>query len=210
MREAAEAGADSLLIADVPSLEAEPFVREMDQAGHRAGVDRRRRTRRTRPSSASQAFQKPTLIASAEPASPALTQAGSSIAGLVDRLQRAGAPPPVFGFGISTPEHVRAALAAGAKGVICGSAIVELAARGGDVVNFVRSLKASQRRERLGAAMIESPRQGDVSMAARPIWRGQIGWRLVSIPVELYPGDQERRPDPVPPGPRAVGQAHQI
>jgi tryptophan synthase alpha chain len=33
MREAAEAGADSLLIADVPSLEAEPFVREADQAG---------------------------------------------------------------------------------------------------------------------------------------------------------------------------------
>ena len=33
MRNAAEAGADSLLIADVPALEAEPFVREMDQAG---------------------------------------------------------------------------------------------------------------------------------------------------------------------------------
>ena len=33
MREAAEAGADSLLIADVPSIEAEPFAREMEQAG---------------------------------------------------------------------------------------------------------------------------------------------------------------------------------
>ena len=33
MRDAAEAGADSLLIADVPALEAEPFVREMEQAG---------------------------------------------------------------------------------------------------------------------------------------------------------------------------------
>ena len=33
MRDAAEAGADSLLIADVPSLEAEPLAREMEQAG---------------------------------------------------------------------------------------------------------------------------------------------------------------------------------
>src|SRR5690348_9063990 len=33
MREAAEAGADSLLIADVPALEAEPFVHDMEQAG---------------------------------------------------------------------------------------------------------------------------------------------------------------------------------
>jgi tryptophan synthase alpha chain len=33
MRDAAEAGADSLLIADVPQLEAEPFAREMAQAG---------------------------------------------------------------------------------------------------------------------------------------------------------------------------------
>src|SRR5439155_2938622 len=33
MRDAAEAGADSLLIADVPALEAEPFAREMIQSG---------------------------------------------------------------------------------------------------------------------------------------------------------------------------------
>src|SRR5439155_24629454 len=33
MHEAAEAGADSLLIADVPALEAERFTREMEQAG---------------------------------------------------------------------------------------------------------------------------------------------------------------------------------
>ena len=33
MREAAQAGADSLLIADVPALEAEPFALEMTRAG---------------------------------------------------------------------------------------------------------------------------------------------------------------------------------
>jgi len=142
MRDAAEAGADSLLIADVPALEAEPFVREMDQAGI-----------------------EPVLIAAANTPDPTLeriaklskaytycvsragitgTHAGGQFdSGLIERLRSAGAPPPVFGFGISAPEHVRAALATGARGVVCGSAIVDLAQRGGDVAQFVRSLKGS-------------------------------------------------------------------
>jgi tryptophan synthase alpha chain len=146
IREAAEAGADSLLIADVASLEAERFSRDM----HQAGIE-------------------PVLIAAANTPEATLkriaglskaytycvsrvgitgTHAGGEFeAGLIDRVTRAGAPPPVFGFGISKPEHVRAALDAGAKGVICGSAIVELAARGGDVAAFVRTLKAATRNE---------------------------------------------------------------
>jgi tryptophan synthase alpha chain len=151
MRDAADAGADSLLVADVPALEAERFAREMDQAG--IG---------------------PVLIAAANTPEATLqriaglskgytycvsragitgTHAGGRFdASLVDRLDAAGAPPPIFGFGISTPEHVRAALAAGAKGVICGSAIVDLAAHGGDVAAFVRALKNATR-ERVGYAM---------------------------------------------------------
>ena len=71
---------------------------------------------------------------------------------LIARLEAANSPPPVFGFGISTPEHVRAAMSAGAKGVICGSAIVEKVSLGEDVTELVRSLKAATR-ERLGPAM---------------------------------------------------------
>jgi tryptophan synthase alpha chain len=146
IREAAEAGADSLLIADVPALEAERFPRDMQQAGI-----------------------EPVLIAAANTPDATLqriaglskaytycvsrvgitgTHAGGEFdARLIERVTRAGAPPPVFGFGISRPEHVRAALDAGAKGVICGSAIVDLAARGGDVAAFVRTLKAATRNE---------------------------------------------------------------
>jgi tryptophan synthase alpha chain len=76
------------------------------------------------------------------------THAGGEFdAELIDRLEQAGAPPPVFGFGISRPEHVRAALSAGAKGVICGSAIVDLVSRRGDVSGFVQSLKAVTRND---------------------------------------------------------------
>ncbi|WP_341631729.1 tryptophan synthase subunit alpha [Sphingomonas agri] len=151
MSDAAEAGADSLLIADVPSLEAEPFVREMIQAGI-----------------------EPVLIAAANSPPPSLeriaslskaytycvsragitgTHAGGQFdSGLIGRVEAAGGPPAVFGFGIAKPEHVAAALRAGAKGVICGSAIVDCAARGGNVTELVRSMKAATR-ERLGAAM---------------------------------------------------------
>jgi tryptophan synthase alpha chain len=55
----------------------------------------------------------------------------------------------VFGFGISSPDHVRAALAAGAEGVICGSAIVSLVAAAASpaaaVAPFVASLKSATR-----------------------------------------------------------------
>jgi tryptophan synthase alpha chain len=151
MRYSAEAGADSLLIADVPSIEAKRFTREMEQVG-----------------------LEPVLIAAANTPEPALqriaklskaytycvsragitgTHAGGEFdAKLIARLEAQGAPPPVFGFGISKPEHVRAALDAGARGVICGSAIVDLARRGGDVAGFVRTLKQATR-ERVVTAM---------------------------------------------------------
>jgi tryptophan synthase alpha chain len=146
MRDAAEAGADSLLIADVPSLEAEPFTREMEQAGIEpvliaaANTPDQTLRRIAKLSKASCYWVSRTGITG--------THAnGQFDAGLIQRLKSAGAPPPVFGFGISRPEHVRAALAAGAKGVICGSAIVDLASRQGDVASFVQSLKAVTRND---------------------------------------------------------------
>jgi tryptophan synthase alpha chain len=142
MSDAAQAGTDSLLIADLPALEAGPFVLDMDQAGI-----------------------EPVLIAAANTPAATLqriaglsraytycvsrvgitgTHAGGQFdSGLIRRLEEMGAPPPVFGFGISKPEHVRAALLAGASGVICGSALVDSAARGQDVSELVRSLKAA-------------------------------------------------------------------
>jgi len=65
---------------------------------------------------------------------------------LLAELARLGAPPAILGFGISTPDHVRTALAAGAAGVISGSAIVALIAEHGaaaarPVEAFVSTMK---------------------------------------------------------------------
>jgi tryptophan synthase alpha chain len=73
---------------------------------------------------------------------------------LFETLRRFGAPPAILGFGISKPEHVRDALAAGAFGVVSGSAVVQrVAANVGDpeaaaraVASFVREMKAATAR----------------------------------------------------------------
>ena len=146
MRDAAEAGADSLLIADVPALEAERFTRDMEQAGIELVLIAAANTPEpmlARIASLSRAY---TYCVSR--AGITGTHAGGQFdAGLIARVKAAGAPPPVFGFGISKPEHVRAALAAGAKGVICGSAIVDLISRRESVQSFVQSLKAVTRND---------------------------------------------------------------
>jgi tryptophan synthase alpha chain len=151
IREAAEAGADSLLIADVPALEAEPFVREMAHAGIESVLIAAANT----PDATLQRIAKLSKAYTYCVSRSGITGThaeGQFDSRLTDRLSRAGASPPVFGFGISKPDHVRSALAAGAKGVICGSAIVEKVGLGEDVTELIRSLKSATR-ERLGAAM---------------------------------------------------------
>jgi tryptophan synthase alpha chain len=146
----AEAGADSLLVADVPAVEAGPFV----AASRAAGLD-------------------PVLIAATNTPAATLAQiarvgsgytyclarAGVTGAGdcvrfdhqaLLSGLADHGAAPPVFGFGISRPDHVRAALDAGAAGVISGSAIVRLVAESSQgaperVREFVAGMKQATR-----------------------------------------------------------------
>jgi len=146
MRDAAEAGADSLLIADVPALEAEPFTLEMEQAGLEPVLI-------AAPNTPDAVLKRIATLSKAytycvSRAGITGTHAGGQFdSGMIERVKQAGAPPPVFGFGISKPEHVRTALEAGAKGVICGSAIVDLVSRREDVASFVQSLKAVTRND---------------------------------------------------------------
>jgi tryptophan synthase alpha chain len=151
MRGAAEAGADSLLVADVPALEAEPFVREMEQAGIEPVLIAAANT----PDSTLERFARLSMAYTYCVSRSGITgthAGGEFNDALIQRLKKAGAPPPIFGFGISEPEHVSSALKAGAKGVTCGSAIVDLVNRGADVAGFVKLLKLATR-ERLAYEM---------------------------------------------------------
>ena len=143
-RRCAAAGVDSVLVADVPAAEAEPFA----GAARDHGVD-------------------PVLIAAANTPPETLKRIADLSRGYVycvsragvtgadramdagherlfEALAAAGAPPAVLGFGVSSPEHVRTALKAGAAGVISGSAIVRLVEAGSEAVRaFVAGLKAA-------------------------------------------------------------------
>lgn len=145
-RRAAEAGVDGVLVADVPTGEAQPFV-----------------------AAARGVKLAPTLIAASNTPEAKLeriaelgggytycvTRAGVTGAdadvkfdhgAMLRTLKAANAPPPVFGFGISKPEHVRTAIATGAAGAISGSAIVNEATKGAEALRkFVASMKAATR-----------------------------------------------------------------
>lgn len=127
--EFAEAGADSILLPDVPVREGKLF----SEAAARAGVD-------------------PIFIAPAQASEITLegvsaaskgyiyaisrdgvtgTERESSTAGLedvVNNIKRFGGAPILLGFGISSPQHVADAIAAGAAGAITGSAITKIIA----------------------------------------------------------------------------------
>jgi tryptophan synthase alpha chain len=151
-RACAEAGVDSVLVADAPVMEAEPFVR----AAREHGVD-------------------PVLIAATNTPPETLRRvaelgggytycvARAGVTGtetemqlnheeLLAALARYGAPPPVLGFGISRPDHVRAALDAGAAGVISGSAIVKLIETEADPAPALRSFVAAMKAATLPGA----------------------------------------------------------
>lgn len=53
-------------------------------------------------------------------------EAGMPVSHIVKFLKDNGAPPALLGFGISKPEQVHEAIADGADGAICGSALVKI------------------------------------------------------------------------------------
>ncbi len=144
--ELADAGVDSLLVADVPSLEAAPYA----AAARESGIDL---VMIAAPNTPRDTLVKIAALSSGYTycvARSGVTGADAALAldhkALFDTLNEVGAPPPVLGFGISSPDQVREALASGAAGVISGSAIVARVGEGVDSVReFVASMKSATR-----------------------------------------------------------------
>lgn len=148
-----EAGVDSVLVADVPTIEADPFVEvavaaEIDPVLIAAPNTPDAELRRV--AELSRGY---TYVVTRSGVTGAETEAGSGNEALLGALRAAQAPPPIVGFGIGTPDHVRAALKAGAAGAISGSAVVRIIeqnlddadARHDALARFVESMKAATR-----------------------------------------------------------------
>lgn len=151
-RAAADAGVDSVLVADVPAFEAEPFVQSARSHGIAPVLIAAANTPEMTLRRIAQLGEGYTYCVARAGVTGAETEMQLDHGGLFATLEREGAPPPVLGFGISRPDHVRAALAAGAAGVISGSAIVRLIARdGADAVPAVTAFVAEMRAACRGA-----------------------------------------------------------
>lgn len=140
---AAAAGADSVLVADLPVLESAPFAAAARAAGLAPVFIAPPNADRARLQAIARAGEGYSYVTSRGGVTGADRDLTRDQAGLIATLAELGAPPPVLGFGIAKPEHVRAALAMGARGAISGSAIVQLAFEGGDVAGFVARMLAA-------------------------------------------------------------------
>jgi tryptophan synthase alpha chain len=123
---AAAAGIDSVLIADVPLHESKMF-REVAMAHDIAPIyivppnvddDDLRAI-----ASYGRGY---TYLLSRAGVTGAETKAAMPTAELISRIRAYNPAPPLLGFGISTPAQVTDAIASGAAGAICGSAIVKI------------------------------------------------------------------------------------
>ncbi|PRQ11080.1 tryptophan synthase subunit alpha [Corynebacterium sp. 13CS0277] len=126
----AAAGADSVLLPDIPVREGRDFIAAADAAG----IDQIF----IAPPHASEATLEG-VAANSRGYIYAVSRVGvtgaehaSSTDGLkevVDNLTRFGGAPVILGFGISRPKHVAAAIDAGAAGAISGSAVTDIVAK---------------------------------------------------------------------------------
>ena len=149
--ELAAAGVDSLLVADVPTLEAAPYAAAADGAGIDFVMIAATNTTRDKLADIARLSSGYTYCVARSGVTGADQALSLDHRGLFDALAEANAPSPVLGFGISTPEHVAQAIESGAAGVISGSAIVNRIADGAtpaEIAAFVATLKAATKASR--------------------------------------------------------------
>lgn len=125
-RDMAAVGVDSVLIADLPIRESQPFK----EAALKYGVAP---IFIAPPNASDETLQKVasygrgyTYVLSRAGVTGTETSASMPATHLLDTLAQYNAAPSVLGFGISAPAQVKEALAAGASGAISGSAVVKI------------------------------------------------------------------------------------
>jgi tryptophan synthase alpha chain len=132
--DARDAGAASLIVADLPADERPELARIQLVAP--TSTDERIRV-------AADATDGWLYLVTVTGTTGARRELSPALAGLAERARRLTEKPLYAGFGISSPEHAHAA-AEHADGIVVGSRAVELAAEGAQALaRYVRSLRAA-------------------------------------------------------------------
>ena len=125
-KQASDAGVDSVLVADVPTLESERFITSAElhnvQPIFIATPNAPEATLRK----VAELGQGYTYLLSRAGVTGTETKAEMPVEGIIGSLKKFNAPPSLLGFGISSPEQVKQAINSGADGAISGSAVVKI------------------------------------------------------------------------------------
>ncbi|CAG9296860.1 tryptophan synthase subunit alpha [Celerinatantimonas diazotrophica] len=122
----ANAGIDSVLIADVPTLESKPYRDAATKYGIKSIFIAPPNADDATLKNVAQLGSGYTYLVSRAGVTGTESKAGKPVDHLLDVLKANHAPPTLLGFGIAEPEQVKAAIAAGAAGAISGSAVVKI------------------------------------------------------------------------------------
>lgn len=142
--EAAAAGADGVLIVDLPAEESG----EVAPSALRHGIDRIALVAPTTSSERQHTILRGAsgfvYLISLEGVTGERDRLPPNLGGLVGTVREKTALPLAVGFGVSRPEHVRAVVEAGANGVIVGSALVRvIEEHAGDEAGMHEALRAA-------------------------------------------------------------------
>lgn len=152
-----DAGLDSVLIADVPLLEAKPYC----EAAINNNIDpillAPLNLPKARYNHIAQWGRGFTYMVTRSGVTGADDDIFFSHSQMIDDLVKVNAPPIIFGFGISKPMHITKALQEGAKGAISGSKIVSIIEDSLDdknnmlknIANYVYEMKSSSKELKL-------------------------------------------------------------
>lgn len=147
----AEAGVDSVLIADVPTGESAQFIAAAKKHNIKPIFI-------APPTASEETLQKVaelgegyTYLLSRSGVTGTETKANMPVDKLLATLKQFSAPPALLGFGISQPEQVKQAISSGAAGAISGSAVVKIIEQFQDnpeqllakMSEFIHSMKAA-------------------------------------------------------------------
>lgn len=147
----AQAGIDSVLVADVPVRESEPFRDAAKQANVDAVFIVPPTVDDSMMKKIAQFSEGYTYLLSRAGVTGAETKANMPADILISKLKSFNAAPAILGFGISSPEQVKAAIQFGAAGAISGSAVVNIIERNlsnksemlNELASFIKSMKAA-------------------------------------------------------------------
>jgi tryptophan synthase alpha chain len=148
---AADAGVDSILIADVPLRESARFIKSAESKGINQILIAPPNASDETLAEIGQKSTGYTYLLGRAGVTGAETAATIPASELIAKLTQYKVAPPLLGFGISKPEQVKEAIKAGAAGAISGSATVNIIEQNLDqpetmlkkLAQFVSAMKAA-------------------------------------------------------------------